>query len=1101
MIKLHINRLLVLVLSVFLHIEIYSQTPIFVRADGLGGGTSWNDACSLDSAMVLAQKEPSQVWLKEGLYFLGQTLQVPDFTEIFGGFSGSETTLSERNYAQNKTILDAQRSFAAVHLGYSAMLNGLAVINGYAYLAPTPYGGGIWMEAGARVENCYVLDNRASDYGGGVYAEGDGLVYNTLFSGNNAGLDGLAIWGSTLDVRNVTVSENYRWGDAVTVDSNRCNILTPAWAILGKASFVTDSVWLVDTLLWSDAVTVTTCQKTMFDGGYLDPPTFHADCRSNPGYRGDLFSWCAVKKFGEMLCPKPWRVPSVEDFIAMDLSFGGNGEDRMIGYPPNLPLVNDHYLHPDIWRGTLAGACLPTGGIGVQQGMYAHYWSQSLFNDTLARHLYLDITGLSSPQWSTHKYHGFSLRCTRFCPRVTLDLANDASTRHQTICLNEPVETIRHTWNNTVTKITLSWDTIPEGIIGDSLAFSGTPVKPGVYRWTITAIGDSTCPPNISTGTITVNPLPARVTVTTATNPACDSAILVASNGNDGTIFWQNTTANGTSTALATDTQTVKTSGTYYFRARSDEGCWGESGSVEVDMVTIPTILTHPDMAEQSMVQGDVEFPELSVSASGFAPITYQWYSNKTNSNLGGTAISGATNTTFLPSSSVFDTSYYYCVVSNPCGSITSNVSGRHSVEPFIVDTNGCNNATPGWGNSLGVVSFTTDSIWVVGNQVWSDAVQTSVCSNRTAFYGGRRFDLHTDTMNYYTDCRSNPEHPGDFFSWCAVMRFANMLCPAPWRVPTVNDFVILDTILGGNGFSGQNPQQNGTLYNNYFNLWGAHLGESVRRGGPHSSGYYWTSDSYSTVISRFSICPFGGAFHICRQHYSVDFLDYGVWNEKSDGFSLRCVRDTTIPVDSTLILDVSLENLDEGLIDRSVYHHPQIGGVTGVEEYSEGGVKLLARGGFYSFPKWAINVVLPPYVLEYEVKRFSDMPGHGSLAYFDELEYPNSSGCTHFDHALTSGRTANFSALHSCYFSIWPNFSPTVPVDKWVKVRIEYGKPNAGSGEVKTYFDGVLQNTATIPTGYMAKQMKSFALGSDQMSAHDAANAAIRNLKIWIVK
>jgi hypothetical protein len=44
---------------------------------------------------------------------------------------------------------------------------------------------------------------------------------------------------------------------------------------------------------------------------------------------------------------------------------------------------------------------------------------------------------------------------------------------------------------------------------------------------------------------------------------------------------------------------------------------------------------------------------------------TYQWYANTSDSNQGGTAISGATNNTFtIPSGLQAGTYYYYCVVS-----------------------------------------------------------------------------------------------------------------------------------------------------------------------------------------------------------------------------------------------------------------------------------------------------------------------------------------------------------------------------------------------------------------------------------------------------
>ncbi len=56
--------------------------------------------------------------------------------------------------------------------------------------------------------------------------------------------------------------------------------------------------------------------------------------------------------------------------------------------------------------------------------------------------------------------------------------------------------------------------------------------------------------------------------------------------------------------------------------------------------------------------------------------MTYQWYSNTTQSNSGGTPIDGATSSTNTPATSNAGTTYYYCVVTNSCGSISSSVSG-----------------------------------------------------------------------------------------------------------------------------------------------------------------------------------------------------------------------------------------------------------------------------------------------------------------------------------------------------------------------------------------------------------------------------------------
>ncbi len=72
----------------------------------------------------------------------------------------------------------------------------------------------------------------------------------------------------------------------------------------------------------------------------------------------------------------------------------------------------------------------------------------------------------------------------------------------------------------------------------------------------------------------------------------------------------------------------------------------------------------------------------MTVTAGGTGPFTYQWYSNTSASNSGGTAVSGATSASFTPPSTSAGTLYYYAVVTGACGSSTSAVSGEIIVNP-----------------------------------------------------------------------------------------------------------------------------------------------------------------------------------------------------------------------------------------------------------------------------------------------------------------------------------------------------------------------------------------------------------------------------------
>ena len=196
----------------------------------------------------------------------------------------------------------------------------------------------------------------------------------------------------------------------------------------------------------------------------------------------------------------------------------------------------------------------------------------------------------------------------------------------------------------------------------------------------------------------------------------------------------------------------------------------------------------------------------------------------------------------------------------------------------------GCNSFTPGWGNSLGRVSFATNQTWTIGNQVWSDAVSATACANRSREFRGASIG----EFNFNADCRSNPGFPGDLFSWCAVVRFQHQLCPYPWRVPTGQDFIDLDIAMGGTGQTRTRAEREAYpqfVIDNYINRWGGALG-----GGVHSSGRLdWQSSSgrYWSISERGM-----GSDHAFALLFAPDgWFFLPDWFSKVGGLSLRCVR------------------------------------------------------------------------------------------------------------------------------------------------------------------------------------------------------------------
>jgi PKD repeat protein/C1A family cysteine protease len=112
---------------------------------------------------------------------------------------------------------------------------------------------------------------------------------------------------------------------------------------------------------------------------------------------------------------------------------------------------------------------------------------------------------------------------------------------------------------------------------------------PGTYTVSLTATNTIGTDIKTMTDYIVVGTIPTAVTVSGGGTQCGGTMLISASGGTGGTIYWQNTTSNGTSTTTASSSQSVSTSGTYYFRARSPQGCWGTQGSAVATINSVPT--------------------------------------------------------------------------------------------------------------------------------------------------------------------------------------------------------------------------------------------------------------------------------------------------------------------------------------------------------------------------------------------------------------------------------------------------------------------------------------------------------------------------------
>jgi PKD repeat protein len=187
--------------------------------------------------------------------------------------------------------------------------------------------------------------------------------------------------------------------------------------------------------------------------------------------------------------------------------------------------------------------------------------------------------------------------------------------------------------------------------------------------------------------TVTINPLPGDVTVSGAGVQCGGSRTLTATGGTGGTIYWQNTTSNGTSTTTASSSQAVSSSGTYYFRARTTEGCWGNQGSatVTINPAVSASVSTTPESAP-----GANDGTATAVISAGTAPYSITWQPSYIGNPI--TALTGGNYCVTVQD-------FYNCTAT-ACGTVSTN--GAAPVADFSADvTEGCDNIT---------VSFTDES-------------------------------------------------------------------------------------------------------------------------------------------------------------------------------------------------------------------------------------------------------------------------------------------------------------------------------------------------------------------------------------------------------
>ena len=164
------------------------SATVFVKPLGsdAADGSTWDLAKATVQAGVDAASSlgGGDVWVAAGVYKERITMKAG--VALYGGFTGVETDISQRDWKLNVTTLDASRKGAVITVstgfGLPVVVDGFTIYNGQA-----SYGGGVsCYNSSLTVSNNRIYSNKATVSGGGVYCDGDSysvvITHNTILS-------------------------------------------------------------------------------------------------------------------------------------------------------------------------------------------------------------------------------------------------------------------------------------------------------------------------------------------------------------------------------------------------------------------------------------------------------------------------------------------------------------------------------------------------------------------------------------------------------------------------------------------------------------------------------------------------------------------------------------------------------------------------------------------------------------------------------------------------------------------------------------------------------------------------------------------------------
>jgi|GEM_PF-1671826 len=194
-----------------------------------------------------------------------------------------------------------------------------------------------------------------------------------------------------------------------------------------------------------------------------------------------------------------------------------------------------------------------------------------------------------------------------------------------------------------------------------------------------------------------------------------------------------------------------------------------------------------------------------------------------------------------------------------------------------------------------------------IGVQTWmAENLKTSRLNNGESIQKIEDSSKWTNSASawcwYNNDSLYNNAY-GALYNWPAIK--TGKVCPVGWHVPTNNEWNFLPVYLGGVDIAGKKMKEADTSHwkspnefsdnsSNFTGLPGGFRNSAGDYSSIRESGYFWTATEFDTQYARYRLLQYDNSILNDSHEY-----------EKGSGFSVRCVKDSTI-IDTSMVFGTS---------------------------------------------------------------------------------------------------------------------------------------------------------------------------------------------------